>query len=82
LSCRVYYAVSDTMFTLCPVVMFQSVSHLKVLLHVVVGGLLGLFFIDSGNDGSKTVNNLSYLFTCIVYLSYTTMLPAALRCKL
>jgi ATP-binding cassette subfamily G (WHITE) protein 1 len=61
--------------------MFQSVSHLKVLLHVLVGGLLGAFFLDGGNNGSKTINNLGYFFICIVYLSYTTMLPAVIRCK-
>ena len=69
------------MFTLSPAVMFQSMFHIKVLLHILVGGLVGVFFIDSGNNGSKTINNLSYLFTCIVYLSYTTMLPAVMRCK-
>jgi hypothetical protein len=77
----VCFAVSNTVFTLPLAVMFQSVSHLKVLLHIIVGGLIGVFYIDSGNDGSKTVSNLSYLFICIVYLSYTTMLPAVLRCK-
>ena len=62
--------------------MFQSVSHLKVFLHILVGGVIGVFFIDSGNDGSKTMSNLSYLFICIVYLSYTTLMPAVMRCKL
>jgi len=61
--------------------MFQSVAHLKVLLHILVGGIIGVFFVDSGNNGSKTINNLSYLFICIVYLSYTTMIPAVMRCK-
>jgi hypothetical protein len=74
--------LSLTVFTLSSVVMFQSVSHLKILLHIFIGGLLGVFFIDSGNNGSKTISNLSYLFVCIVYLNYTTMMPAVIRCKL
>ncbi|XP_023702631.1 ATP-binding cassette sub-family G member 1 isoform X2 [Cryptotermes secundus] len=56
-----------------------TVSHLKVLLHIFVGGLLGALFLDSGNNGSKTISNLGYLFCCVVYLSYTTMLPAVIR---
>jgi hypothetical protein len=69
------------MFTLFSAVMFQGVSYIKVFLHIFLGGLLGLFFTDSGNDGSKTTNNLGYLFTSVVYLSYTTLMPAVMRCK-
>ena len=61
--------------------MFQSVAYLKVIVHILVGGLIGLFFRSNGNNGSKTINNLSYLFLSIVYLSYTTLTPAVMRCK-
>jgi hypothetical protein len=61
--------------------MFQTVFYLKVLLHILIGGLIGMLFTDSGNNGSKTINNLSYLFVCVVYISYTSMIPAAVRCK-
>lgn len=56
-----------------------TISHLKVLLHIFVGGVLGALFLDSGNNGSKTISNLGYLFCCVVYLSYTTMLPTVIR---
>jgi hypothetical protein len=69
------------MFTLFSAVMFQTLAHLKVLMHILLGGLVGLLFTDSGNNGSKTVNNLGYLFICVAYISYTTMIPAAVRCK-
>ncbi|XP_021939664.1 ATP-binding cassette sub-family G member 1 isoform X4 [Zootermopsis nevadensis] len=56
-----------------------TMSHLKVLLHILVGGLLGALFLDGGNNGSRTISNLGYLFCCVVYLSYTTMLPTIIR---
>jgi ABC-type branched-subunit amino acid transport system ATPase component len=56
-----------------------SVAYLKVIVHILVGGLIGLFFRSNGNNGSKTINNLSYLFLSIVYLSYTTLTPAVMR---
>lgn len=77
----VCFAACNNMFTLFSAVMFQGVSYIKVFLHIFLGGLLGLFFTDSGNDGSKTTNNLGYLFTSVVYLSYTTLMPAVMRCK-
>lgn len=71
----------NVVFTLFSLSMLQTISHLKVLLHIFVGGVLGALFLDSGNNGSKTVSNLGYLFCCVVYLSYTTMLPAVIRCE-
>jgi len=72
-----FFIVLFLIFTL----LLQTVSHLKVLLHILVGGILGGLFLDDGNNGSRTVSNLGYLFICVVYLSYTTLLPAVIRCK-
>jgi hypothetical protein len=76
-----FHYFSNIIFTLFTHWMFQTISHLKVLLHILVGGVLGAIFLDSGNNGSKTISNLGYLFCCVVYLSYTTMLPAVIRCE-
>lgn len=56
-----------------------TVTHLKLILHFLVGILLGLLFIDAGGDGSKTVSNVGYLLITSVYLCYTSMMPAVLR---
>ncbi|XP_061704120.1 ATP-binding cassette sub-family G member 1 isoform X1 [Cydia pomonella] len=56
-----------------------TVTHLKVLLHIVVGVLLGLLFDGSGNDGAKTFSNLGYLMISIVYLMYTSLMPGILK---
>ncbi|KAI5639924.1 ABC-2 type transporter domain-containing protein [Phthorimaea operculella] len=56
-----------------------TVTHLRVLLHIVVGVLIGLFYEKAGSDGSKTINNIGYLIICAVYLTYTSLMPAVLR---
>nr|ASU47348.1 ABCG4 [Cnaphalocrocis medinalis] len=56
-----------------------TVTHLKVLLHIVIGVLLGLLFEQAGNDGSKTISNLGYLIVSVAYLCYTSLMPAVLK---
>lgn len=56
-----------------------TVTHLKVLLHIFIGVILGLLFEKAGNDGSKTISNLGYLLVSIAYLCYTSLMPAVLK---
>ncbi|CAH0702557.1 unnamed protein product [Spodoptera exigua] len=56
-----------------------TVSHLKLFMHMVIGVLLGLLYEKAGNDGSKTVSNLSFLLVSTVYLCYTSLMPAVLK---
>ncbi|XP_049867946.1 dnaJ homolog subfamily C member 10-like [Pectinophora gossypiella] len=56
-----------------------TVTHLKVVLHIVIGVLLGLFYEKAGNDGSKTINNMGFLIISAAYLCYTSLMPAVLR---
>ena len=56
-----------------------TITHLKLILHFLVGILLGLLFVDAGSDGSKTINNAGFLMVTVTYLCYTSMMPAVLR---
>ncbi|CAF4846822.1 unnamed protein product [Pieris macdunnoughi] len=56
-----------------------TVTHLKVILHLCLGIILGLVFDNSGNDGSKTFSNLGFLIISSTYLCYTSVMPAVLR---
>ncbi|XP_044008063.1 ATP-binding cassette sub-family G member 4-like [Aphidius gifuensis] len=69
------------LFKRCLIQLYRdwTVTHLKLILHFLVGILLGLFFVDAGTDGSKTINNVGFLLITIVYLCYTSMMPAVLR---
>nr|CAD7395527.1 unnamed protein product [Timema cristinae] len=65
----------------CFVLLYRdwTVTHLKCVFHILVGVLLGLNYLNIGSDGSKTINNLGYMVVTITYLTFTSMMPAALR---
>ncbi|XP_046615200.1 ATP-binding cassette sub-family G member 4-like [Neodiprion virginianus] len=56
-----------------------TVTHLKLILHFCVGVLLGLLYLNAGDDGSKTISNVGFLLVSAVYLCYTSMMPAVLH---
>ncbi|GLV37362.1 uncharacterized protein CBL_10671 [Carabus blaptoides fortunei] len=56
-----------------------TVTHLKLVLHLLVGILIGLNYLNAGNDGSKSFRNVGYLLITAAYLCYTSMMPAVLR---
>lgn len=61
--------------------LLQTVTHLKLALHLFVGIIFGLYFADAGWDGSKTISNFGFMMCSCVYLAYTAMMPAVLRCE-
>nr|XP_034180076.1 ATP-binding cassette sub-family G member 4 [Osmia lignaria]XP_034180077.1 ATP-binding cassette sub-family G member 4 [Osmia lignaria] len=56
-----------------------TTTHLKMVLHLLVGILLGLLYTDSGDNGSKTIMNVGFFLVSAVYLCYTSMMPAVLK---
>ncbi|PSN47143.1 ATP-binding cassette sub-family G member 4 [Blattella germanica] len=56
-----------------------ALFHVRFALHVAVGILLGLTFIQIGSDGSRTFDNVCCFFIMLTYLTYTSLIPAALR---
>lgn len=56
-----------------------TVTHLKLVLHIMVGIFLGLIFGDAGNNGSRVISNVGFFLVNIVYLVYTSMMPAVLK---
>ncbi|KAL6443730.1 hypothetical protein ACFW04_001666 [Cataglyphis niger] len=56
--------------------------HLKTIIHFLVAILLGLLFKHSGDDSSKTLSNFGFLIISIIYITYTTLIPAILKLPL
>ncbi|KAL1122044.1 hypothetical protein AAG570_003450 [Ranatra chinensis] len=56
-----------------------TVTYLKLVLHILVSILLGLAYLNAGSDADKAISNLSYILVTIVYLSFTTLIPASLK---
>lgn len=57
-------------------------TYLKLALHVLVGVVLGLLYQGSGQDGGRSIQNMGFFLVTLVYLAYTSMMPAVLRCEL
>ncbi|XP_018563833.1 ATP-binding cassette sub-family G member 1 [Anoplophora glabripennis] len=56
-----------------------TISQLKLLLHILVGIFLGITFQNSGKDADKVHSNLGFMLCCVVYLCYTSLMPAVLK---
>nr|XP_032514996.1 dnaJ homolog subfamily C member 10-like [Danaus plexippus plexippus] len=56
-----------------------TVVPLRMVIHVIIGIMLGLFFNNVGNDASRTLSNLGFLIISPTYLCYTSLIPAVLR---
>lgn len=59
----------------------QNYMYLKISLHIFLGVIIGGLFFDIGNDGSKTLFNFGFCFTCLIVFLYIPMLPVLLHCK-
>ncbi|CAL7941365.1 unnamed protein product [Xylocopa violacea] len=56
-----------------------TMIHLKIIMHLLVGVLLGLLFSGCSQDGSKAISNVGFMVVGCVYLAYTSMMPAVLK---
>ncbi|PBC33137.1 ATP-binding cassette sub-family G member [Apis cerana cerana] len=52
--------------------------YLKLGLHFSMGVLLGLLYFGAGQDGSRSINNVGLIQVIVIYLCYTSMMPAVL----
>lgn len=60
---------------------FQTLMYLRFFAHMLVGFLIGTLYYDIGNDGSKVLSNLGFLFFNMLFLMYTSMTVTILACK-
>ncbi|XP_058792006.1 ATP-binding cassette sub-family G member 1-like [Phymastichus coffea] len=57
----------------------RNYMYLKISLHIFLGFIIGGLFLDIGNDGSKTLFNFGFCFTCLIVFLYIPMLPVLLH---
>ncbi|CAG2067447.1 unnamed protein product [Timema podura] len=54
---------------------------LKVGLYVFLILIVSMLFWRMGNDGSKTLFNFGFVYTCVIVFLYVPMLPILLQCE-
>ncbi|XP_012265456.2 ATP-binding cassette sub-family G member 1 [Athalia rosae] len=57
----------------------RNYMYLKISLHIFLGFIIGGLFLGIGNDGSKTLFNFGFCFTCLIVFLYVPMLPVLLH---
>ncbi|XP_041981555.1 ATP-binding cassette sub-family G member 1 isoform X2 [Aricia agestis] len=50
-----------------------TLMYLRLFAHILVGFLIGALYYNIGNDGSKVLSNLGFLFFNMLFLMYTSM---------
>lgn len=58
----------------------QTVTHLKLLLHILCATLIGLLYGNSGSNANKAIENVGFFMVGVAYLWYTTVMPGVLKC--
>ncbi|KAK9871014.1 hypothetical protein WA026_009973 [Henosepilachna vigintioctopunctata] len=52
---------------------------LRISIHLILGVIVGSIYIGMGQDGSKTIFNFGFYFTCIIFFMYVPMMPVLLQ---
>lgn len=65
----------------CYIQMYRdwTVTHLKLILHILIATFIGVLYFGFGDNGYKCISNVGYMLVSLVYLSYTSMMPAVLK---
>lgn len=56
--------------------LFQLAVQLRIIMHIVVGVLLGVVYYQMGNDASKILTNVSCIFFIVLFIFFGNAMPA------
>ncbi|XP_075224132.1 ATP-binding cassette sub-family G member 1 [Lycorma delicatula] len=50
----------------------QTLTHMRLIVNIFTGLMLGALYIQAGNDGAKVLDNYNLLFSILVHLTMST----------
>lgn len=59
-----------------------TLTHLRLIVNILTGFMLGTVYIKSGSDGTRVLDNYNLLFAILIHHMFSTMMLTILTCKL